>query len=159
MTSTQHNDIVVLVIPPFQPDGSLPAGIHWADWEEIEIRFALTPHRRRLLQGFREGAKVLKAAGCKVVFLDGSFVTTKEMPADFDACWAIQDVDADKLDPVLLDFSDRRAAQKTRFQGEFFPADIPEGLSGKTFIEFFQRDKETGEPKGVVALDMEAWKP
>ena len=159
MTSTQHNDIVVLVIPPFQPDGSLPAGIHWADWEEIEARFGSTPHRRHLLQGFREGAKLLKAAGCKAVFLDGSFVTAKEMPGDFDACWAVQDVDADKLDPVFLDFSNRRAAQKAKFQGEFFPADIPEGLSGRTFMDFFQTDKETGEPKGVVALDLEAWKP
>ena len=72
---------------------------------------------------------------------------------------AIRDVDANTLDPVFLDFSNLRAAQKARFQGEFFPADIPEGLSGRMFLEFFQRDKETGEPKGIVALDMEAWKP
>jgi hypothetical protein len=147
------------MIPPFQPDGSLPAGIHWADWSEIEEKFGWTPHRRHLLQGFREGAQLLQTAGCKAVFLDGSFVTSKEMPADFDACWAIRDVEADKLDPVFFDFSNLRAAQKARFQGEFFPADIPEGLSGRVFLEFFQRDKDTGEPKGIVALDMEAWKP
>jgi hypothetical protein len=146
------------MLPPFQPDGTLPTGIHWADWGEIEAKFGWTPHRRHLLQGFREGAKLLQAAGCKAAFLDGSFVTSKEMPGDFDACWAIQDVDADKLDSVFLDFTNLRAAQKARFQGEFFPADIPEGVSGRTFLEFFQRDKDSGEPKGIVALDMEAWK-
>jgi hypothetical protein len=27
-------------------------------------------------------------------------------------------------------------------------------MTGKTFLEFFQTDKETGEPKGIVALDL-----
>ena len=100
---------------------------------------------------------MLKEAGCKAVFLDGSFVTSKEMPGDFDACWAIQDVDVNKLDPVFFDFTNLRAAQKARFQGEFFPADIPEGFSGSTFLEFFQVDRDSGESKGIIALDMEAW--
>ena len=93
------------------------------------------------------------------MFLDGSFVTGKEMPGDYDACWAVDSVNEDNLDPVFLDFDDHRARQKARFLGEYFPADVPEGVSGKTFLEFFQRDKESGEPKGIVALNMEEWKP
>jgi hypothetical protein len=147
------------MLEPFQPDGSLPPGVHPAEWAEIETRFGWTPHRQDLMRGFREGALLLKAAGCKAIILDGSFVTAKEMPGDFDACWSVNDVDPNKVDPVFFDFSNFRAAQKARFQGEFFPAEIPEGLSGKTFLEFFQIDKESGEPKGVVALDLEAWKP
>jgi hypothetical protein len=27
-------------------------------------------------------------------------------------------------------------------------------MTGKTFLEFFQTDKETGAPKGIVALDL-----
>lgn len=145
----------MLLIPPLQPDGSLPPGIHWAEWHEIEARFGWNPHRRHLLQGFRQAAKLLKAAGCKAVFLDGSFVTSKEMPGDYDACWDVRNVDAEMVDAVFLDFTNRRAAQKIRFQGEFFPADLPEGLSGKTFLEFFQVDKDSGDPKGIVALNME----
>jgi hypothetical protein len=159
LTIGQHNDIVVLVIPPFQPDGSLPPGIHWADWDEIVARFGWTAHRGHLLKGCLEAAKLLKKAGCKTLYVDGSFVTSKEMPGDYDACWGIDGVDSDRLHPVFLDFTNLRAAQKALFQGEFFPADIPEGISGKTFLEFFQRDKESGEQKGIVALDMEAWKP
>lgn len=37
--------------------------------------------------------------------------------------------------------------------GEFFPAQIPEGISGKTFLDFFQTDKNSGNPKGIVAID------
>jgi hypothetical protein len=147
------------MIGPFQPDGSLPPGIHPAEWAEIEERFGWTPHRKGLVRGLHEGARLLKEVGCKLIYLDGSFVTAKETPGDFDACWSVNGVDADRLDPVLFDFTNFRAAQKARFQGEFFPAEIPEGVSGKTFLEFFQTDKESGEPKGVVALNLEVWKP
>ena len=59
------------------------------------------------------------------MYIDGSFVTTKPQLGDVDACWAIEHVDPDTLDPVFLDFSHSRAAQKARFRGEFFPADLP----------------------------------
>jgi hypothetical protein len=29
-----------------------------------------------------------------------------------------------------------------------------EGGSGETFLEFFQIDKETGNPKGIIVLDL-----
>jgi hypothetical protein len=94
----------------------------------------------------------LRAAGCTAVFVNGSFVTAKEKPGDFDACWSVGGVDPDLLDPVLLDFSDGRAAQKAKFGGELFPAEIPEGASGKLSLDFFQQDKNTGQPKGIVGL-------
>ena len=39
--------------------------------------------------------------------------------------------------------------------GELFPAQLPEGLSGVTFLQFFQTDRTTGEAKGIVRLDLE----
>jgi hypothetical protein len=142
----------VLVIPPFQADGSLPAGVHWADWTEIQSRFAQSPHRFQLLQGFWRAIKELKVAGCKVVYLDGSFVTAKDSPNDYDACWDTSGVDPSLLGAVFFDFSNRRASQKALFLGEFFPANLTEGLSSKTFLDFFQIDKQTGDPKGIIAL-------
>ncbi len=62
----------------------------------------------------------------------------------------------DRLDPVLLDFRDGRAAQKAKYGGELFPAELPEGLSGRTFLEFFQTDRDTGGPKGIVSIDLNA---
>jgi hypothetical protein len=73
-------------------------------------------------------------------------------------CWAIAGVDPDRLDPVFLDFSHSRARQKARFLGEFFPAELPEGITGRTFLEFFQTDKETGARRGIVGLDLRRWR-
>jgi hypothetical protein len=142
------------VIPPFSTNGNLPPGVHRATWEELAERFGANDHRRRLLQGLRAALLLLKAAGCRTVYVDGSFVTAKEAPGDFDACWDVTGVDEALVAPIFFDFSRRRAAQKVRFLGEFFPAQLPEGMSGLTFLEFFQTDRETGRPKGIIAVDL-----
>ena len=74
----------------------------------------------------------------------------KEEPADFDACWDPDGVDLDALDPLLLDLSKGRAAQKARFGGELFP-NVAETGSGLVFAEFFQAERDTGR-KGIVVL-------
>jgi hypothetical protein len=143
------------MLPEFNRDGRLPTGIHWATWQEIESRFGFSARRRDLLSGFRVALGALKRAGCRRVYLDGSFVTVKREPGDYDACWDIDGVDVEALDSVFLDFSNRRTAQKNKYLGEFFPAQMPEGASGKVFLEFFQTDKETGRAKGIVGLSFE----
>ena len=140
------------MIPEWSTNGDLPPGVHFATWAEIEELLAFNPRRRRLLAGFRQACELLRKAGCRLVYLDGSFVTTKENPGDFDACWDIQHVDEAALDPVFWDFSQGRAAQKRRFLGEFFPAQLPEGATGRAFVDFFQVNKLTGESKGIVAI-------
>ncbi len=87
--------------------------------------------------------------------MGGSFITAKSNPGDFDVCWDVEGVILELLDPVFLVFDNERAAQKTKYGGELFPAQLPEGLSGKTFFDFFQTDAE-GRSKGVVALDLES---
>jgi hypothetical protein len=150
----QHNDIVVLMpLPPPQVDGLLPPGIHACSWDEFQIRFGASAYRTSLLTGLLEAAKLLAAAGCKTLYVDGSFVTAKPFPGDFDACWDDTGVDASLLDPVFFDFKNRRAAQKLRFKGELFLANSF-GAPGFTFLKFFQRDKNSGKPKGIVALDL-----
>lgn len=140
------------MIPGWLTNGDLPPGVHFATWREIEDRLGFNPRRQRLLAGFRRACEELKKAGCLLVYLDGSFVTRKERPGDVDACWDVQSVDDEKLDPVFWDFSRGRAAQKRRFLGEFFPAQLPEGATGKAFVAFFQVNKLTGEPKGILAI-------
>ena len=147
------------MVPCFDSRGNLPVGVHWADWTDLSNHFGRTPHRQRLLSGLKKALEVLHAAACRAVYLDGSFVTSKARPRDFDACWDVVGVDTQLLDPVLLDFSNARAAQKARFGGELFPAQLPNGPSAKTFLEFFQIDKQTGDPKGIIALDLRRWQP
>ena len=66
----------------------------------------------------------LRRAGCRIFYIDGSFVTSKESPNDFDACWEEAGVEPELLDPVLLRFDAGRAEQKARYLGELFPASI-----------------------------------
>ncbi len=143
------------MLPEFTRTGNLPPGIHWATWNGSAGRFGWSPRRRRLLTGLRRALRLLREAGCTVAYIDGSFVTAKETPGDFDACWDVEGVDPDRLDPVFLDFADGRAAQKRRFGGELFPAQLPEGLTGRMFLAFFQTDRSTGRRKGIVAIRLE----
>jgi len=143
------------MLPNFDRRGNLPPGLHFAAWGEFCQRYNGTVRRLDLLRGLREALVALATAGCELVYIDGSFVTAKPEPGDFDACWSVDGVDGDTLDPVFLTFDNGRAAQKARFGGELFPAEMPEGISGKTFVDFFQTDKETGGRKGIVAIALD----
>ena len=70
----------------------------------------------------------------------------------FRRCWDRTGVDPDALDPVLLDLSGGREAQKERFGGELFP-NVTEAGSGLVFSDFFQNDRVTGR-KGIVVIDL-----
>lgn len=145
------------MIPDFDEEGNLPPGIHGATWGDCVARFGINPHRRRLLSGLERALRLLQAAGCHRVYLDGSFVTSKPTPSDIDVAWEPTGVDVAlllRLDPVFGVFDAGRAAQKAKFLGEFFPSSLTESLTGRTFLDFFQINKDTGSQKGIVALDL-----
>lgn len=151
-TSPQHNSIIVY-IPPFTASGTLPPGIHVATWTEVAARYGWTPRRRWLLEGLRTALVMLRYAGCQTVYVNGSFVTAKEVPEDFDVCWNAIGVDPERVDPVLLTFGKRRATQRAKYGGEFFPAHF-RATSEATFLEFFQIDRRSGDPKGIVSITL-----
>jgi hypothetical protein len=143
------------MIPDFVDVGGpwkvLPPGVHDATLKEVETRFAISEHRKHLFSGFKEGVMALRKAGCRKIFLDGSFITEKPLPADYDVCWDNTGVDPAKIDPVFLDFKDKRKKQKEHFRGEFFPTGCL--ADGKHFFfDFFQIDKYTGNTKGVICI-------
>ena len=84
--------------------------------------------------------------------LDGSFVSVTMFPQDYDAAWEPVGVDPALLDPVLLDFSKKRAAMKLKYGGEFFPATAMAAV-GVLYRDFFQKDKN-GVPKGIIQIDL-----
>jgi hypothetical protein len=139
----------------FDSNGNLAPGVHECTWEEFAKRFGWNGRRQYLLEGLKRALDSLKAAGCSRAYIDGSFVTAKDEPADFDACWDIVNVDPSKVDPVLLTFDFQRLAQKIKYYGEMFPAMVLADLStGRTYLEFFQTDKNSGAAKGIVAIDI-----
>jgi hypothetical protein len=142
------------MIPAYDEDGNLPPGIHEATWDEVAARFGSNPRRLKLLAGLKRALDSLRAAGCRRAYVNGSFVTAKEDPGDFDVCWEASGVDPGALDPALLDFSNRRAAQKAKYGGELFPAEFAADLAGTRFLDYFQQDQRTGKPKGIIAHDL-----
>lgn len=111
-----------------------------------------------MIDGLELALAQLKAAGCRTIYINGSFVSSKPKPGDFDACWEPEDVDYDYLRknaPRLLNNLDR-SAQKSKYKGEIFRSDQPVGDSGLTSLEFFLRDRELN-PKGIIAIDILRW--
>lgn len=144
------------MIPDLDAAGNLPPGIHSCNWDEFAKRFGCNAHRRQLIAGLRHALITLRTAGCATAYIDGSFVTAKEFPADFDGCWdrtGVRPALLQRLDPTLLDFSNSRLAQKAKYRGELFFADVAADSVGTIFLEFFQTDRE-GNKKGIVMLDL-----
>jgi len=143
------------VIPEFDENGNLPPGVHFCEWEEFVERFGTNALRLRLLRGLQMAIEQLKAAGCQTIYINGSFVTIKADPGDFDACWDREEVDIDYLRiyaPKLLNHYDR-TGQKAKYRGEIFPSDQPIGNYGINSFEFFQRDRKQNK-KGIIAIDL-----
>ena len=45
------------------------------------------------MTGLRAALEEFKKAGCQTVYINGSFVTSKELPNDYDCCWEEAGVD------------------------------------------------------------------
>ena len=86
------------------------------------------------------------------MLLDGSFVSEKALPNDYDAAYDTVGLDPYKMDPVFFDFTNSRAAMKAKYGGELFPATADAG-GGVLYRDFFHKDRN-GVPKGVVLIDL-----
>ena len=134
-------------IPGFDERGSLPEGIHDADWPEVVAQFGWNEHRLRLMDGLLEACRILRLAGVDTLYLNGSFVADKDEPADYDACW---DMDADNVDfsllpSYMLPGRLHPPMQKARFRGEFYSLQ---------YLNKYQYAGSDPKPKGVVALNL-----
>ncbi|WP_417832200.1 DUF6932 family protein [Terasakiella sp.] len=143
-----------LINLPGAPWQVLPAGIWEATLKEVEQRFAYNDHRRFLFNGICRVCDSLAAAGVGYILLDGSYVTAKPLPSDFDGCWyPTEAVNKKKLDPVLLDFSNKRKAQKEKYGGELFIATDGAG-NGLFFEDFFQIEPMSAKAKGIIKINL-----
>jgi hypothetical protein len=157
------------MIPAFMATDSdghatLPAGQHLSDWETFARRFGYNIRRRKLLKGLVSVLNQLYNAQCEEVYIDGSFVTTKEVPNDIDLAYKDNDGRvfqylSDNKSP-LADFEDilqGRTLQKRYYGCECLPAHWPAtspnvGL-GMSYYQFFQQTRD-GAAKGVIVLSI-----
>lgn len=138
----------------FNAAGLLFPGIHKIAWNEFYRQYSFSDRREFLFSGMKDALIHFKSAGCVKVYIDGSFVTKKVEPGDYDACWDMTGVNLRLLDPMFyfgLQFG--TTPQKLKYFGEFYPASIIELRSGLTFLDFFQTDRITGNRKGIIEIN------
>lgn len=72
-------------IPTLEPNGLLPTGVHECSLDDISAQFTWNDHRSGLFRRFLNflNAELRPQFPCPI-FLDGSFVTDKELPDDTD---------------------------------------------------------------------------
>ncbi len=73
------------MIPDFDEQGYLPAGVHLASLDEIEARFGRQSEVRRVqMESLRWLVELAKKAGASRLVINGSFVTERPEPNDVD---------------------------------------------------------------------------
>src|ERR1700754_1618633 len=123
----------------FNSRGKLPYGIHSTSLAEFIKRFAYNPERRRLLRGLMRAIRLLRLAGCRAIYIGGSYVSSKQRPNDIDVVWESEGMDWDRVKKVAPVFLDKRIGsegQKARFGCEFYPSQCREKISMLPFLEF-----------------------
>lgn len=135
--------------------GYLAAGVHVMDLGTFRRAFAWNARRRFLFGGLQRALGQLAEAGCRAVIVDGSYVTSKEHPGDWDAAFDPIGVDSARLDEILIRHSDGRRAMNVKYLGDLFPWSAPAAdPGGPVYRDFFQSDRD-GRTKGVVELRLQ----
>lgn len=148
-------DLEIKQIPDLLPEGFLPPGIHTTTWDKFEEKYSSSMKRRTQLKGMKKALAEFKKAGCSRIYVDGSFVTGKKNPGDFDALYELDELLPDFIDQILIDASSEgRKQQKKYYEGEFFPASEKADPYGNKFLDFFQKDKKTKKPKGIISIEL-----
>lgn len=147
------NDSIDLIAP--RSEVLLAKGIHEKSFEEVERLFKTNERRREIFKGFMSWAREMKEAGCETIYLDGSFVTAKPNPGDFDACWEAFGTKTLPPNSKLLDASNEANDwRKAKFGGDIFPRFGDYGDR----VEKWQFNLRTNEDKGIIKLDLRTLK-
>lgn len=138
------------MIPKLNKYGLLPKGIHKATLEEIKQTFGSNSAKRKeLFKGFQMLVQLLRKhkRSIKKFLLNGSFVTDKESPRDYDCILVVK-----------KDFNfDSPEAEKLKDAKKLFYAHnftcMEENLDRfHRLINLFGYEKYTERPKGLVEV-------
>lgn len=153
---------LALPIPSLTKDGILPLGIHVCDLYEIEAVFVYNARRRAIWDGlslFLE--KIRLVPEIDVLYVDGGFITDKELPKDVDVIIEFADLSnyygLARRQPDLIDRDHIRATFLVDLLFRVEP--MPPGM--KDLREFFQylrpedairRGLPVGSKKGILRV-------
>lgn len=149
-----------MALPAFQANGWLPEGHHSATWQEISLRFSGEDDSRcaavlSSLLAWREAARAKEMTG--LVILDGSFVSAKEAPGDFDLVFSYTEETAVIIrnDPAARQLIDYQSCRTLGFLGDVFalPASLQQNSPLLGGLDMFDFDRQ-GRPKGVIEVPL-----
>lgn len=144
------------MLPAFNAQGDLPAGVHSTGWKEFQSRFGLATPRRVWL--FSRLQTLLKLAGTtekvRRVFIWGSFVTAKPAPGDIDILLVMnEDFEVDQI-PELTREIFESARAKLRFEADVFWARASIGDEVlQMWLDTYQTSR-TFHRRGIVELEL-----
>lgn len=148
-----------MVLPDFREDGWLPEGHYDASWKEVIDRFGGFPGsaRERVTSSLLAWRNEIKAKGISGwLLLDGSFVSAKETPGDFDALLVLDEeartiLENDVEAKALLDYSE---CKSRGFDLLYYFAATVRDYPDLAGLDLWDRDKETGKLKGVLEVGL-----
>lgn len=148
------------MIPAHDRQGDLVAGVWDATWTEIEDHFGANVKRQELLTKFKQAVVALRAAGCRQIYLGGSFITTKLWPNDIDAAWDTAGVRIDGLmanHPAFFDLAPPRLQQHRLYGADIGMIDwVAQSYPRILFLDWLQAKRWSSKKKGVLRVDLEA---
>ena len=143
------------LIPDFTKDGFLPEGIYLTTWEQFTDRFCYNTTRKILAKYLHIGLLAFKNAGCKEVYVVGSFVTSKLEPSDYEICWNPNGVDTAAIDPLLTFKGDvNHKQQNDKYKGSWVSTALV-AQDGRPVLEWFQQDSRISKTKGIITLQLQ----
>lgn len=137
------------MIPKLNNNGYLPRGTHKATLREIKQRFGTSSSKRKeLFRGFQNLVQLLRKhkTDIKTFLLNGSFVTAKESPGDYDCILVVK---------ASCEFSLEEIKQLDTAKEVFdahllvFSEEDIDGYNG--FVKFFGHDQAL-RPKGLLEV-------
>jgi hypothetical protein len=143
-------------VPALEANGWLPPGHHEATWAEVIAHFrdGEGSHRAHLTDRLLSWKDALVAAGVQgLVLLNGSYVSGKENPSDFDiALMAQPDIQALKdMNPTLRELLDSEHCERELgFSVFFFPNNSPM----LDLLRSMWDQAKDGTPKGVLEVSL-----
>lgn len=135
------------MILEFDQNGNLPPGIHVATIQEVEARFTNNIQRKRLFQALLKVLGILRGCNCPEVYLNGSFITTKSEPEDYDLCYEPTGINGTE---EFKQFLETRETRKKEYLGDIFPR-MPQPPYETDHVEDWQIGRD-GEVKGIIRI-------
>lgn len=142
-------------LPSFREDGWLSEGHHAALWAEVVLRFGGKPgsRRERLTARLTDFRDALQAAGISgTILLDGSYISEKPEPGDFDILLiGPAEIQIRKdAEPDLARILDAADAEE-RGYSLFF---IPDNSLARSLLSTLWDFSKEGVAKGVVEIGL-----